>query len=108
MVHPSNVIESNLRRPPDESMESYPPNLHQAQGINHLNRVLGYAPFVEENGVAVVHLTPEDWGVVSDTLFRMDTPRDMLPAAILEFALTNENRTIELKTADLTIQVEYL
>jgi len=50
-------------------MESYPPNLHQAQGINHLNRVLGYAPFVVEDGVAVVHLTPEDWGVVSDTLF---------------------------------------
>jgi len=89
-------------------MESYPPNLHQAQGINHLNRVLSYAPFVVEDGVAVVHLTPEDWGVVSDTLFRMETPRNMLPGSILEFNLKNENKTIELTTADLTIEVEYL
>ncbi len=89
-------------------MESYPPNLHQAQGINHLNRVLGYAPFVVEDGVAVVHLTPEDWGVVSDTLFRMETPREMLPESILEISLKNENKTIVLTTADMTIEIEYL
>jgi hypothetical protein len=89
-------------------MESYPPNLHQSQGINHLVRVLGYAPFVAEEGVAVVHLTSEDWGVVFDTLFRMETPREMLPDEILEVAPKNENRTIELKTADLTIELEYL
>lgn len=82
------------------------PNLHQKQGINHMNRVLGYAPFVEEDGVAVVHLTAEDWHVVADTLFQMDTPRDMLPAAILEFGLTDGNQVIEFTTAERTIRVE--
>ena len=36
------------------------PNLHQKQGVNHLNRVLGFAPMVEEDGRATVHLTAED------------------------------------------------
>ncbi|MEQ9103296.1 MAG: hypothetical protein RIE53_01215 [Rhodothermales bacterium] len=82
------------------------PNLHQKQGINHMNRVLGYAPFVEESGVSVVHLTAEDWHVVADTLFQMDTPKDMLPAAILEFGLADGNQVIEFTTAERTIRVE--
>ena len=44
------------------------PNLHQKQAINHLNKVLNYAPFVAEDGKATVHLTPEDWHVVADAL----------------------------------------
>ena len=82
------------------------PTLHQKQGINHLNRVLDYAPFVAEDGKATVHLTAEDWHVVSDTLFRMETPQDLLPQAIEGYRLTNQNRTIELKTADYLIEIE--
>jgi hypothetical protein len=82
------------------------PTLHQKQGINHLQRVLAYAPLVAENGRAQVHLTQEDWFVVADTLFRMHTPRELLPAEILDYRLTNENRTIELRTPELTIEVE--
>ena len=81
------------------------PNLHQEQAINHLNRVLEYAPMVAEDGEAEVHLTHEDWQVVADALFKMDTPREMLPAAIQEYDLTNQNRTIHLKTTDYEIEV---
>lgn len=84
------------------------PNLHQKQGINHLNRVLGYAPMVEEDGEATVHLTPEDWHVVADTLFHMETPDYMLPESIESYSLTNQNRTIELDTPDLRILVDMI
>lgn len=82
------------------------PNLHQKQGINHLNRVLDYSQFVADDGKAVVHLTPEDWQVVADTLFAMNTPREMLPATILDYRLANSNATIELETEDCLIAVE--
>ncbi|MBO6574282.1 MAG: hypothetical protein JJ896_02605 [Rhodothermales bacterium] len=82
------------------------PNLHQKQGINHLNKVLNYAQFVREGDRAQVHLTTEDWHVVADTLFQMETPREMLPEAITEFRLTSENQIIELETEGLTIDLE--
>ena len=74
--------------------------------MNHLNRVLNYYPFVAEDGRATVHLTPEDWHVVADTLFAMETPRELLPDAIKEFRLTGENAVIELETEDCLIAVE--
>lgn len=84
------------------------PTLHQKQAVNHLNKVLNYAPLVAEDGEATVHLTPEDWHVVADALFRMDTPREMLPEAIEDFRLTRENSTIELKTDEYVIEVEMI
>lgn len=84
------------------------PNLHQKQGINHMNKVLAYAPMVEKDGKATVHLTPEDWHVVADTLFNMNTPREMLPEAIKSFSLANENRTIRLETAGIEIDVDVI
>ena len=84
------------------------PTLHQKQGLNHLRRVLDYAPFVAEDGEATVHLTQEDWFVVADTLFKMDTPRELLPADLEDYRLTNENRTIELTTADYRIEVDII
>ena len=84
------------------------PNLHQKQAINHLNRVLNYAPFVAEDGKATVHLTTEDWHVVADALFYMNTPKDMLPEAIHAFRFTQENRAIELDTDDYLIEVEMI
>ncbi|MEM1128739.1 MAG: hypothetical protein AAGI71_19000 [Bacteroidota bacterium] len=84
------------------------PNLHQKQGINHLNKVLNYAPFVAEDGTAQVHLTQEDWYVVADTLFKMRTPAEMLPDAIQSYELTNANRTIQLTTPDYTIHVDMM
>ena len=84
------------------------PNLHQKMGINHLNRVLGYAPFVVEEGKAEVHLTAEDWHVVADTLFAMQTPREMLPGAIQDYTLVNENTGIELTTEEMTILVSIM
>lgn len=83
-------------------------NLHMKMGVNHLNRVLGYAPMVEEGGRATVHLTREDWHVVADTLFQMNTPREQLPQAIRDFRLTNDNRTIELQTDEMVIEVEVM
>lgn len=84
------------------------PNLHQKQAVNHLNKVLNYAPIVAEEDRATVYLTPEDWHVVADALFRMDTPQEMLPDAIQNYRLTNENRTIELKTDEYLIEVEMI
>lgn len=83
-------------------------NLHQKQGINHLNKVLNYAPFVAEEGRATVHLTPEDWHVVADTLFQMETPKELLPDAIESYHLTDGNSTIELKTSDYLISVDMI
>lgn len=82
------------------------PNLHQKQGINHLQRVLDYAPFVAADGEATVHLTQEDWYVVADTLFQMDTPREFIPAAIKDYKLTKDNRAIEITTDEYTISIE--
>lgn len=84
------------------------PNLHQKQAINHLNRVLDYAPMVAEDGKAEVHLTHEDWQVVADALFKMDTPREMIPEDIKEYDLTNQNRTISLTTDEYEIEVEMI
>ncbi len=75
-------------------------------GIHHLNRVLDYAPMVTQDGKAEVHLTTEDWWVVADTLFKMQTPKEMLPEVIENYALTNENKAIELTTKDCVITVE--
>ena len=83
-------------------------NLHQKQGINHLQKVLNYAPLVAEDGKATVHLTFEDWNVVADTLFQMNTPKELLPEAINAYRLTNDNRAIELDTDDYVIEVEMI
>lgn len=83
------------------------PNLHVKQAVNHLNRVLAYAPMVaEDDGSAEVHLTVEDWHVVADALFKMDTPREMLPEAIEDYRLTGQNRVIQLDTADHVIDLK--
>lgn len=84
------------------------PTLHQKQAANHLNKVLNYAPVVAEGDRATVHLTPEDWHVVADALFRMDTPPELLPDAIKKYRLTNENKTIQLDTDDYLIDVEMI
>ncbi|PSQ90268.1 MAG: hypothetical protein BRD45_00045 [Bacteroidetes bacterium QS_8_64_10] len=84
------------------------PNLHQEQAVNHLNKVLDYAPVVAEGNEATVHLTQEDWQVVADCLFKMDTPDDMLPDAISDYRLANQNRTIALTTDDYQIDVEII
>ncbi len=84
------------------------PNLHQKQGIHHLQRVLNYAPFVVEDKLATVYLTHEDWMVVADTLFNMDTPKEMLPESIQKFALVKEDSVIELETPDHVIEIEMM
>ncbi len=84
------------------------PTLHQKQAVNHLNKVLNYAPMVAEDERATVHLTPEDWHVVADALFKMNTPEEMLPEAIKGYRLANGNRTIELDTDDYQIEVEMI
>ena len=84
------------------------PTLHQKQGINHLNRVLQYAPMVAIEGLATVHLTTEDWYVVADTLFQMNTPKELLPEMINEYRLVNDNRTIELVTDEYRIEVDMM
>ncbi len=83
-----------------------PANKHLKQAVNHLNKVVGYAPMVAEGREATVHLTPQDWHVVADALFKMDAPEDALPSAIEDYTLANENKTIVLKTADYDIDVE--
>jgi CRISPR/Cas system Type II protein with McrA/HNH and RuvC-like nuclease domain len=83
-----------------------PENKHLTQAVNHLEKVLEYAPMVAEGREATVHLTPQDWQVVADALFNMNAPDDAFPAAILEYGLTNENQTITLTTNDYDIEIE--
>jgi len=82
------------------------PNLHQKQGITHLKKVLQYAPMVAKGNEAVVHLTTEDWYVVADTLFQMNTPREFLPEGIEDFRLREDHRAIEIDTKELQISIE--
>lgn len=89
-------------------MQNVPQNLHRIQGVNHLNRVLSYAPFVEEEGHSTVHLTPEDWQVVYDTLFQMDTSVAELPDEIIGYESVEDGRVIRLTTSDLVIDLEQI
>lgn len=81
------------------------PGLHVKQAINHLERVLSYAPFVAEGRASTVHLTWEDWNVVADMLFHMDTPREFIPSRIKRFRLDGESQVIELDTDDYDIRL---
>ncbi len=82
------------------------PGLHVKQAINHLDKILAYYPYVTEGDRATVALTPEDWGVVADALFHMDTPPEVFPAALTGYRMADDQRTMELTTADCTITVE--
>ena len=82
------------------------PNLHQKQGVTHLKKVLQYAPMVAKGKAAVVHLTTEDWYVVADTLFQMNTPKEFLPDSIKDFRLRDDHQAIELDTDELQISIE--
>ena len=83
-----------------------PANKHVKMAVNHLNKVLQYAPMVAEGREAHVHLTAQDWQVVADALFKMDTPDEQLPDAIKEYGLANENQTITLTTDDYDIELD--
>ena len=83
-------------------------NLHQKQGLNHLQKVINYAPFVAEDGRATVHLTAEDWHVLVDTLFQLNTPRDLLPEAVREYRLVNDGHSVEVLTDEYVIQVDVI
>ena len=82
------------------------PGLHVKQAVNHLNKILAYYPYVQEGGAATVALTPEDWQVVADAMFRMSTPPEVFPDAIEDYTLTDDQRAIRLRTADCLIVVE--
>ena len=83
-----------------------PENKHVKQAINHLEKVLDYAPMVAEGRDATVHLTPQDWQVVADAFFNMNVPDDAFPDAIEDYGLTNENETITLTTENYDIEIE--
>lgn len=84
------------------------PGLHVKQGVNHLNKVLQYAPMVAEGDAATVYLTFEDWNVVADTLFHMETPREFIPEVITKYDLDAEKEKILLTTETLQITVEMM
>ena len=79
------------------------PGLHVTQAINHLNKVLAYAPYVTEAGEAIVALTPEDWGVVADAFFRMDTPPEVFPDAIASYTMSDDGSEMLVTTTDDTL-----
>ncbi len=83
-----------------------PENKHVKMAVNHLNKVLEYAPMVAEGREATVHLTQQDWQVVADALFKMNVTDEQLPDAIQEYGLTNKNRAITLTTPDYDITIE--
>ena len=79
------------------------PGLHVKQAINHLNKILSYYPYVAADGEATVALTPEDWGVVADALFHMDTPAEVFPDAITAYRTSDDGREILLTVTDGTL-----
>lgn len=83
-----------------------PINKHIKQAVNHLEKVLNYAPMVAEGRDATVHLTTQDWHVVADALFKLDTPEEALPEQIEDYGLADRNEVITLTTPDYDIRVE--
>ncbi len=83
-----------------------PESKHLKQAVNHLEKVLDYAPMVAEGRDATVHLTAQDWQVVADALFNMEVPDKAFPDAIQTYGLTDENETITLTTDDYDIEIE--
>lgn len=81
-------------------------NLHQKKGIEHLTKVLQYYPMIQEGQTALVGLTTEDWHVVCDTLFHMNTPREALPTTVKSVRLSKEGDKILVETNDCTITIE--
>ncbi|MEM0961266.1 MAG: hypothetical protein AAGK21_01840 [Bacteroidota bacterium] len=82
------------------------PGLHVKQAINHLNKVLAYYPYVTEPGEppeATVALTPEDWGVVADAFFHMDTPHEVFPDAIADYRVSDDGSEMLVTTQDGTL-----
>lgn len=79
------------------------PGLHVKQAINHLNKILSYYPYVEEDGEALVALTPEDWQVVADAMFYMDTPKEFFPDPITEYKMAENQSNILLTVEDGTL-----
>ena len=79
------------------------PGLHVTQAINHLNKVIAYAPYVTEAGEATVALTPEDWGVVADAFFHMGTPAEVFPDAIAGYAMSDDGSEMLVTTTDDTL-----
>lgn len=84
------------------------PGLHVKQALNHLQKILAYYPYVEEDGAATVALTPEDWHVVADALFHMDTPRALIPDAITDYRMAEDGSVMLLTVEDgtrITVEV---
>ena len=79
------------------------PGLHVTQAVNHLNKVLAYYPYVAADGEAVVALTPEDWGVVADAFFHMDTPPEVFPDAIEGYQMSGDGSEMLVTVADGTL-----
>ena len=79
------------------------PGLHVKQAVNHLNKVLAYYPYVAADGEATVALTPEDWGVVADAFFHMDTPPAVFPDAIEGYRLSDDGSEMLVTVADGTL-----
>ena len=79
------------------------PGLHVTQAVNHLNKVLAYYPYVAADGEATVALTPEDWGVVADAFFHMDTPAEVFPDAIEAYQMSDDGSEMLLTVADGTL-----
>ena len=83
-----------------------PENKHVKMAVNHLNKVLNYAPMVAEGREATVHLTQQDWQVVADALFKMNVSDEQLPEDIEDYDLVDQNRAITLTTPDYDIKIE--
>ncbi|HCR49077.1 MAG TPA: hypothetical protein DIW24_05580 [Bacteroidetes bacterium] len=82
-------------------------NLHQKKGIEHLAKVLRYYPMVQEGQQAVVGLTREDWHVLCDTLFHMNTPREAIPVEVLSWRFSENGEQMVLETQQgVTVLVE--
>ncbi len=81
-------------------------NLHIAQALNHIDRILGYYPMVQEGDEVTVWLTFEDWQVLYDLLFRTPNPGEHLPETIESFAMADGEAVMLLDTSDCRIRVE--
>ncbi len=82
------------------------PGLHVKQAITHLEKVIKYAPMVAKDRNATVHLTAEDWQVVVDAMFHMDTPSEFFPATIEKYRMAASGQAVELEMSDLNISIE--
>lgn len=81
------------------------PTLHMQQGLNLLNRVLQFYPYMREGDRSVVTLTQQDWLVLMDFAQNPEA-NEMRPEAVSDMAVDMRTGVINVTVPDCVVEVK--